>query len=402
MSMAILMLDGNEHTLRRASLSTSGGRDEKWLQELLFRQPDLIPIQEIDPGAGQLIPVCRELALPREGGSVFLDLLCLTRHGRPVLVECKLWRNPQARREVIGQILEYAALLRNWSYGDLTARLKAKLGWNGSNPLFEHVRHQVPSSQEAVFVDTLSRCLLAGDFDLVIAGDGIRTDLEAIAGHLNSRTGHVGRLALVEIQLWEDASGRTLVVPSLPFRTQVLEHRVLMDQAGLPLRLTPVADREEVALDAVVEPDRAVRQNQDRVFWQRFIDSARFDHPDQPPPRHGGRNWVKIDMPAPGRWITAYRIADGTTGLFLTLVGEVGEAVYRALEAEQAELDEELEMPVQFKIEAEAPFKGQILVERRLDVGDDVAQFAWLLKMSNRMVTALRLRLAARSNVALA
>lgn len=43
-------------------------------------------------------------------------------------MECKLWRNPQARREVLAQILEYASLLRGWSYGDLTARLKAARG----------------------------------------------------------------------------------------------------------------------------------------------------------------------------------------------------------------------------------------------------------------------------------
>ena len=39
--------------------------------------------------------------------------------GRLTLAEFKLWRNPQARREVIGQILDYAKELASWRYADL-------------------------------------------------------------------------------------------------------------------------------------------------------------------------------------------------------------------------------------------------------------------------------------------
>jgi hypothetical protein len=124
---------------RATMVSMPGGYDERWLQELLFAHPELIPIDRIEAGAGGLLPICRELTLAREGRVVCLDLLCLTRSGRLMLVECKLWRNQQARREVVAQILEYAALLRGWSYGDLTARLKQQRGWKGKNPIFDPV-----------------------------------------------------------------------------------------------------------------------------------------------------------------------------------------------------------------------------------------------------------------------
>ena len=35
------------------------------------------------------------------------------------IVETKLYRNPQSRREVLGQILDYCAQLTTWSYADL-------------------------------------------------------------------------------------------------------------------------------------------------------------------------------------------------------------------------------------------------------------------------------------------
>lgn len=173
---ARLFENGVSVALRRGHLGEAG-RDERWLQAQLFEHPELIPLKLIDPGSGLVMSVCRELPLPKETGSVFVDLLAVTVTGRLVLVECKLWRNPQARREVIGQILEYASLLRRWSYADLTARLKTALGWSGANPLFDHVRLRAPAVREPAFVDAVHRSLQVGDFDLIIAGDGIRSDL---------------------------------------------------------------------------------------------------------------------------------------------------------------------------------------------------------------------------------
>ena len=50
------------------------------------------------------VPICTELSTP--AGAI--DNFMVTPSGLPVLVECKLWRNPEGRREVIGQILDYA------------------------------------------------------------------------------------------------------------------------------------------------------------------------------------------------------------------------------------------------------------------------------------------------------
>lgn len=45
-------------TLRGLQPVATGDRqsDEDWLQRLLFNHPDLLPIADIDPGFGKLIP----------------------------------------------------------------------------------------------------------------------------------------------------------------------------------------------------------------------------------------------------------------------------------------------------------------------------------------------------------
>jgi hypothetical protein len=388
-------LAGSEvRRLTRSPLTPEGaGRDEKWLQALLFGQSELIPIDAIEPGAARMVPVCRELPIPKQGATVFLDILGVTSTGRLVLVECKLWRNPQARREVIAQILEYAALVRQWSYGDLTARLKSHLGWTGRNPLFEHVRRWHSETDEATFVDHVSQSLRVGDFILIVAGDGIRSDLQAIAAHLNAHSGLAAKLALVEFQLWSDDAGRTMVVPAVPLRTEVIQQRVVVASDGLPLKLEVVSD-EANETEAIVDPERASQREASRAFWQRFIDTVQFDHPDQPPPRHGGVGWVKIDMPEPASWMTAYRTQDGSAGLFVTLKGEDGAAVFEALSSERARLEDEVGLPVAFEVKGTDPFKGTVSVCHPGPNPSDEQLMPWLCATANRMVNALRPRIS--------
>jgi hypothetical protein len=401
---ALILGSDTAQPLRRVALASTDGHDEKWLQALLLEHPDLIPIEQIDPGAGQVVPICRELAIPKEGSTVFLDMLGVTKQGRLVLVECKLWRNPQSRREVIAQILEYAALLREWTYADLTAKLVQALRWTGPNPLFAKVRQDLPELDEVRFVEAVSRSLMAGDFDLIVAGDGIRSDLQAIAGHLNGHAGILARLALVEFQIWTGFDGQTLVVPSVPMRTQVIEHRVVVDRLGVPLALM-VEDQADVSVEKLVNPEQAVGRDQDRAFWQRFIDQVRFDHPDQTPPRHGGRNWVKIDLPSPARWLTAYRSAGGSAGLFLSLADEAGAAAFAELQADANQLREGTGLDLQFKVKQEMPFRGDILALRDTVGGlasSDEQVLAWFVEASNRLVNALRPRFAALARQATA
>src|SRR5262245_10900700 len=91
-------------------------RSENALRDLLFVRPEILPIDEIDPAVGPLVPVARELNVPGVGR---IDAFLADGRGHLVIVECKLWRNPQARREVVGQILDYARALAGFSYDDL-------------------------------------------------------------------------------------------------------------------------------------------------------------------------------------------------------------------------------------------------------------------------------------------
>src|ERR1700682_1891805 len=127
-----------------------------------FRVPGVVADGR-DVGYGEsFVPLCRELPLRYGSSNVFLDLLGVSATGRLVLVECKLWRNPEARREVVAQLFEYATLLSEWTYSDLEARLKKARRLTGENPIFAAARTAHPELEEAAFVDAVNQSLARG------------------------------------------------------------------------------------------------------------------------------------------------------------------------------------------------------------------------------------------------
>src|SRR5690554_5194212 len=112
-----------------------------------------------------------------------IDIIYVTPQGKLVIVEAKLWRNPEARRKVIGQVLDYAKELSLWDYEDLQREVSRATGRKG-NVLYQIVADQFPETDEALFVDEVTRSLADGRFLLLILGDGIREGVAAIAQFL--------------------------------------------------------------------------------------------------------------------------------------------------------------------------------------------------------------------------
>ena len=84
----------------RLAFGDTNGRNEAWLRDTLFAHPELLPVNAIDPAYGPLTPLCTELRTAAGP----LDIAFINPFGRLTLVECKLWRNPQSRREVVAQV----------------------------------------------------------------------------------------------------------------------------------------------------------------------------------------------------------------------------------------------------------------------------------------------------------
>jgi hypothetical protein len=145
--------------------------NEKWIQKLISRYPNVLPIEQIEPALTPAIPICMELPL----ASGFVDNLYATPDGDLIVGEAKLFRNPEARRAVVGQVMDYAKDLSALSYEkleDAIKRAEAPDG-DGGHPkdrLYDAVTKLVGHEEinEEQFIDAVSRNLKRGRFLLLV------------------------------------------------------------------------------------------------------------------------------------------------------------------------------------------------------------------------------------------
>lgn len=335
----IVNTDGKTHVCKRIELSgkRTSGFDERWLQELLFQQPGCIPVREIDPHIGTLIPICMEL----ETGSGPADILYVTPTGQLVIVETKLWRNSEARRTVVAQILDYAKELTAWSYEDLV-RQTAMASKMGPMHLLDSVNRAVPTLDEASFIDGINRSLRDGDFLLLIAGDGIRYGAETLVGFIE-RFGNLRfTLALLEVAAYSLPDQSTLLQPRILAKTELLTRTVFVGQT------TDSIGTSEETTEVPADPLRA-KQSQETAdwlerFWGEFLQVLQLDDMQQPTPTKCRSTNVTFHQP-PGRnraWISTYLARSSNEGgVFLTFSRDFSPAreIYEALYGQREEIE---------------------------------------------------------------
>jgi len=254
-TLPVSLKDNKVSLLSKVPFS-SEGYNEDWIQNLCFNHPEMLPIAEIEPTFNDMVPICRELACP--SGS--MDLVFVNEYGFIAIGECKLWRNPEARRKVVGQILEYAKDMSNWDYGQFEkACLKARKEPN-QNSLYEIVKENTNTEMdESSFVDAVQRNLQRGRFVLLVIGDGIRESMEGLSDFIQ-RYGNMNfTLALVELPIYMNPSTEELIItPRIIAKTKEIERIIYT-----------VSDGNSNEKGTVVEESES-RTITEKVFFERL------------------------------------------------------------------------------------------------------------------------------------
>ena len=123
-------------------------------------------------------------------------------------METKLWRNPEACRLVVAQIIDYAKEMTRWSYEDLVQALRQAGLKSSQDPLVELMKEKEGEDfEEQRFIDQVSKNLRLGRLLLLIVGDGIQEGIEHMASFLQ-QTPQLGyTLGLLEIGIFREQPG---------------------------------------------------------------------------------------------------------------------------------------------------------------------------------------------------
>lgn len=366
---------------------------EDYIQQLVHEHPAVLPIAEIDPIYEGAVPICREFATPVGN----IDNFLVTPSGLPVLVECKLWRNAQARREVVGQILDYAKELALFTAADVE-REAARQHGGGPDTLLEMMRAVAPDLDDVQFHDSLTANLRRGRFLLLIVGEGIHERVELIASYLQAHAGLHFTFGLVELPIYRLPEGGRLVAPRVLARTELITRNVVAVPDG-----HAVEAERDAELTAEVDPQTVALGDERQAFWEGYLKHLRLDDREQPIPKAPRMGYMALTLPAPGgtSWLTVYRdVRNSEVGVFLSSHRDTpGERAMEAVAAEWETLRPLLGGSARLDQKQGRP---RIVDSKRVrslaDPSERERAYEWLAERTNTFVNVLRPRV--RSAVA--
>jgi hypothetical protein len=188
---------------------------ESLLQKLLADHPDLLAGEQINAEQPRRwLLVMREMTVPGEQGGTgrwSLDHLFLDQDAVPTLVEVKRSTDTRIRREVIGQMLDYAAnAVAYWPVEEIKAKFKNRCDNDGDDPGAELVKFLGEGQDVSTFWQQVKTNLQAGRIRLLFIADEIPPELRRVVEFLNSQMDPAEVLA-IEVKQFVGESLKTLV-----------------------------------------------------------------------------------------------------------------------------------------------------------------------------------------------
>lgn len=398
----IVRSDDTVSALRKVPLKgpeSTAVYNEDWLQKLLYRHPEALPVREIEDAFAGAIPLCREMGLQPAGDA---DIVYVTPSGRLVVVEAKLWRNPEARRKVISQILDYAKELAKLDFDSLDRAVRsARQRIDKEDPpkgLIEILESSGREFDEAEFRDALTRNLKRGDMLLLIVGDGIREGAGALTSFLESFASLHFTFGLVEVGIYQLPEGGQLVQPRVLAQSTIVRRVVVEFREG-QVSITE-EDAGEAAAKAEEEVSEEVQRGRERFrkFWEEFLSELVLETKEQPISAPATSTNQYFTMPkGSNAWVSAYLMQSGErAGVYLTFSkGPIGNRMYEALEQDKEAIEKEIGIPIEWDSDGhkhwisapEVGYSGQLIED------NGPAVRAMMADRVNRFVKVFRPRL---------
>lgn len=234
--------------------------EERELQRLLELNHDLLPGDQIDPeDPRRWVLIQREMPVedPNTGHPRWsIDFLFADQDAVPTFVECKRFADTRSRREVVGQMLEYAANGHHyWSDQTLRSFAEATARSRGSTleSLLEDLR-PTDSADIDEYFERLQENLREGQLRIVFFLEDSPYELRSVVDFLN-RQMERSEVLLVEARQYTQA-GLRIVAPTLFGYTEEarMVKRSVTTTSGARRRRW---DRESFLADAAqeVEPE---------------------------------------------------------------------------------------------------------------------------------------------------
>jgi len=264
--------------------------NETVLQQLIREHPEVLPLEDLGDDVPPLLIVGRETALLNG----YVDVIGVDQDGLITIVECKLDRNPEVKRTVIGQVLGYGAYLWGMSYEQFESDVVRKyfgsdrchrpdwrdLAVDDAMQRFREEQSLGGEWDKSAFREQVTANLQAGRFRLIIVVDKVNDELRRTVEFLNTCTGPHFDILCAELRYYATETTR-LLVPALIGKPSSAKTTSKPSPSGnwTPERFFP-ALRERTNDESVQIARRLLAwcdQTFDKTFWGTGTRSGSFN-----------------------------------------------------------------------------------------------------------------------------
>ena len=298
---------------------------ENDLQRVLATHTDLLAGDQMRPDEPlRWLLVTREAGIPDSIGGPdrwFVDHVFIDQDGMPTLVEVKRATNRQIRREVVGQMLEYAAnALEHWPPERLRSSFERKHGPR-SELLLRHLEvgaeaeldDKAVSERVESFWTSVIKRIEKRELRLVFVADELPIELVRIIEYLGQTLSGTEVLG-VEVRQYK-GDGHDVLVP------RVVGQSFLRSQHA-----KPVGEAEQIHSE----------------YWTQLAEYLKAQGID-PVPRTATQALTRVRYPIKGLRLRPWRLLDGRAGVSLEAERPAGEAIFTELRRDGSQLENALE-----------------------------------------------------------
>lgn len=222
--------------------------NEGELQKLLFNNPNLIlDIPDLELSSENFFLVAREYGI----SSGYIDLLIITEHADIVVVETKLFRNPESSRKVLAQVIDYIKTLAQIDIDEFISQIDN----------IKEKRVDINRKSDDRFLAVLKRNIERGNILAVILGDDINTNLLEMVSSIHSAPHLAFSIILLFLET-KKKDNLLILNPTILSKTKEIERSVIN------ISIDMIDKNVKISAQA---PEKKGKGSKPIISWEEFL-----------------------------------------------------------------------------------------------------------------------------------
>jgi len=246
------VMDGLAQPLNRYKFYKEGG-DIISPQKLIVNNPSIIlDIPDIEIQSGEKVLVAEEYNTSRGP----IDVLIITSNADIIIVETKLFKNPEAHRTVVAQAIDYTKAF----YAERLNALFSKL--SGNKTMNQKALSDLRNDD--FWTATLDKNIKSGNFQVVIVGDKIHPNVLGMVESIQSAPHMSFTIFLVSLDTVQLDENSLVISPTMAANTIEIERSVI--------RIEIDHDKKEHVIESEV-PEKEGKGTKPILSPNQYLDS---------------------------------------------------------------------------------------------------------------------------------